>query len=132
MAALKQKHSNMPNSNDLSSAVKRTSLKAEPIWKRLVIGGNFNIGRTNPLLLDLSPVLGYKVNKLFDIGITGTFRKKIKSSNAVNVKDNEAFGFGVFANHAIYRNFFGYIEGERMRIKPKKKTHLLSILMMRT
>lgn len=40
MGKLKQKYSYMPNSNDLSSAVKRSSLEGESLWKRMVIGSH--------------------------------------------------------------------------------------------
>jgi hypothetical protein len=72
MCKLKQKYSYVPNSNDLSSAVKRSSLKGESLWKRLVIGGNFNVSKTNPVTIDLAPAVGYKLNKLFEAGLTAT------------------------------------------------------------
>ncbi|WP_157494035.1 hypothetical protein [Fulvivirga imtechensis] len=117
MGELKKKYSYMPNSNDLSSAVKRTSLKGESFWKRLVLGGNFNISKTNPLSIDLSPVVGYKVNKLFEVGITGAYRTKFRADKyGVNQQINdEVYGYSAFANHMAFKNFFGYLEGERMR-----------------
>jgi len=60
MTELKKKYSSVPNSNDLSTARKRTSLEGEPFWKRIVLGGNFNITKTNPVTLDLSPVVGWR------------------------------------------------------------------------
>lgn len=117
MGELKKKYSYMPNSNDLSSAVKRTSLQEESFWKRLVLGGNFNISKTNPLNIDLAPVVGYRINKLFEAGITGTYRSQFKADkNGVSGQPNdEVYGYSAFASHMAFRNFFGYLEGERMR-----------------
>jgi hypothetical protein len=115
MSSLKKKYSSMPNSNDLSSATKRTSLEGESLWKRLVIGGNFNISKTNPLSVDLSPVLGYKVNKLFEIGITGAYRAHIAVDKSLQIESPNVYGYSVFGNHMLYRGFFGYLEGERLR-----------------
>ena len=59
MTKVKQKYASVPNSNDLSTAQKRNSLKGEPFWKRLVLGGNFNLTETNPVTIDFSPVIGW-------------------------------------------------------------------------
>lgn len=117
MGEMKQKYSYMPNSNDLSSAVKRTSLKGESFWERLVIGGNFGISKTNPLNIDLSPVLGYKINKLFEVGITGCYRSQIKADKygAQALADKEVYGYSAFADHMFFKNFFAHMEAERMR-----------------
>jgi len=116
MGELKQKYSYVPNSNDLSTAKKRTSLKGESIWKRLVLGGNFSISNTNPLAIDMSPVLGWKFNKLFEIGISGAYRAKFGADKTgVNTFENEnVYGYSLFANHMVFKNFFGYLEGERI------------------
>lgn len=117
MGEMKKKYSYMPNSNDLSSAVKRTSLKGESFWERLVIGGNFNISKTNPLNVDLSPAIGYRVNKLFEVGVTGCYRSQFKADKqGVNSQvGKEVYGYSAFANHMVFKNFFAYMEAERMR-----------------
>lgn len=115
MSSLKKKYSSMPNSNDLSSATKRTSLKGESLWKRLVIGGNFNISKANPLSIDLSPVLGYKINKLSEIGATGAYRAQLEVDKSLQASNPNVYGYSIFANHMLYKGFFGYLEGERLR-----------------
>ncbi len=116
MGELKQKYSTVPNSNDLSTATKRSSLKGESFWKRLVLGGNFNVSKTNPVIIDLSPVLGWKFNKLFEAGITGAYRVKLgaEKNGANTFANEEAYGYSVFVNHMVFKNFFGYLEGENM------------------
>ncbi|MBL6449083.1 hypothetical protein JMN32_22415 [Fulvivirga sp. 29W222] len=117
MGEMKKKYSYMPNSNDLSSAVKRTSLKDESFWERLVIGGNFNISKTNPLNIDLSPTLGYRVNKLFEVGVTGCYRSQFKADKhrVTSQSNEEVYGYSAYANHMVFKNFFAYLEAERMR-----------------
>ena len=116
MSELKQKYSDVPDSKDLSMATKRSSLKGESFWKRLVVGGNFNVSTTDPVTLDLSPVVGWRFNKLFQAGITGVYRTQFGSSSTGNnpIEDNAVYGYSVFANHAVFRNYFGYLEGENM------------------
>ena len=118
MGELKKKYSYMPNSNDLSSAVKRTSLQEESFWDRLVLGGNFNISKTSPLNIDMSPVVGYRINKLFEAGVTGCYRGQFsRDKYKINaVMDKETYGYSAFVNHMFFRNFFANVEAERMRI----------------
>ncbi len=116
MGELKKKYSYVPNSNDLSTAKKRSSLKGESLWKRLVIGGNFSVSKTNPLRIDLSPVIGYKINKLFEVGVTGAYRTQFKADKSgVTQNGEEVYGFSLFADHMVFKNFFGHLEGESLR-----------------
>ncbi|MEM7107109.1 MAG: hypothetical protein AAF519_02700, partial [Bacteroidota bacterium] len=119
MGELKKKYSYVPNSNDLSTAKKRTSLEDEPFGKRLVFGGNFNVTETNPLAVDLSPIIGYKINTLFEVGITGLYRAQFNADRSgVQAEGDNTYGYSAFVNHMVFRNFFGYIEGENIsRVK---------------
>ncbi|MEQ9166123.1 MAG: hypothetical protein RLO12_07690, partial [Fulvivirga sp.] len=116
MSELKQKYSMVPDSDDLSTAKKRSSLKGDSFWKRLVIGGNLNLTETNPVTIDFSPVLGWKVNKAFEMGITGAYRAMFGADrNGINSFENDAvYGYSVFAQHMAFKNFFVYLEGENM------------------
>ncbi|WP_221412629.1 hypothetical protein, partial [Fulvivirga lutimaris] len=104
------------DSDDLSTAKKRSSLKGESFWKRLVLGGNLSLTGTDPLTLDLSPVIGYKWNKAFEAGIQTTFQAQFGSASPTSqtVNSETVFGYGIFANHMIFKNFFGYLEGGRI------------------
>ncbi len=119
MGELKKKYSYVPNSNDLSTAKKRTSLEDEPLGKRLVLGGNFNVTETSPVSIDLAPVIGYKINTLFEVGITGLYRAQFNADrNGINAEDENTYGYSVFVNHMVFKNFFGYLEGENIsRVK---------------
>ncbi|MDQ3395438.1 MAG: hypothetical protein M3512_15190 [Bacteroidota bacterium] len=116
VGTVKQKYSSIANSDDMENAVKRTSLEGEPAWKRIVLGGNINITKTNPLNIDFSPVIGYRFNKLFEAGVTAAYRTSFKANKkGVSQLNEEVFGFSVFASHMVFKSFFAYLEGERMR-----------------
>lgn len=125
MTKVKEKYSSVMDSKDMSTAMKRTSLKGAPLTKRLVLGGNFNVGKLNPVTIDLSPVLGYKFNKRFESGITGVYRAQVQGHrNNINAADNKVYGYSVFVSHMLFRNFFGYLEGERMNtVKQETEVH---------
>jgi hypothetical protein len=111
MAKLKKKYSYVPDSRDLSTAVKRNSLKGQPLRDRLVIGGNFQVLRGNPLSLDLSPYVLYKFNKVFFAGGGGTFRASLGDENNLHAQIvQNVYGVNALARHTLYKGFFGYGE----------------------
>lgn len=113
MNDLKKVYSKVSDSEDLTTAVKQTSLEEERFGKRLVFGGNFNIGRSDPFSLDLSPLIGYRINTLFTVGISGSYRAQIEQDIlSFQNGDQTTYGYSFFAAHKVYRQFFGYLEGE--------------------
>ncbi len=113
MSKLKKKYSYVPDSRDLSTAVKATSLKDEPLKKRLVFGLGFQIQRTNPISVDLSPNLMYRFNKLFSAGISGTYRASLGIENNATVAVNtttDVYGVSAIVQHKIWKGFFAHSE----------------------
>lgn len=114
MGLLKNKYSTLLNSNDLSTGIKEKSLKGRPLRERWVIGGNFNIVNFTPLMIDLAPQFGYRINKRFQVGVSGVYRAKFVDSVRVsNAVPSNVYGYSVFASYAIILNFFAYAEFER-------------------
>ncbi|MCK5851350.1 MAG: hypothetical protein KAH23_10580, partial [Kiritimatiellae bacterium] len=102
MSKLKKKYSCVPDSRDLSTATKASSLKGEPLKRRLVFGLGFQVQRTNPISLDLSPNLLYRFNKMFSAGISGTYRASLGIENNSSVAMNTAtdvYGASAIVQH---------------------------------
>lgn len=102
MSDLKKVYSEVPNSNDLTTVKKRSSLEGQPLKKRLTVGGNFNINVNNPLTIDFSTMLGYKFNKLLELGITGTHRASLGSENINSFEDEQVYGYTAYADHKVF------------------------------
>lgn len=121
VSKLMGKYREFSNSNDLSDAVKRTSLEGKSFKERMVIGGNFNIVSTDPFSLDLAPLLGYRFNTLFYMGLSAnyrhTFGDSLKFKSYVSPANTS---LRVFANYDVFRNFFAYAEIERGQLRSKK------------
>jgi hypothetical protein len=114
MSLLKNKYSSILNSGDMSTATKAKSLEGRPLRERLIIGGNFNIPSTSPLMFDLTPQLGYRIDKTFQIGVGGLYRAMFTDSvKAVNAPPASVYGYSVFVNHELIWKFFAYGEWER-------------------
>ena len=123
MSLMKNKYSTLLNSNDLSTGIKEKSLQGRPLRERLVIGGNFNIASTSPLMLDLSPQLGYRINKRFQVGASGIYRVKFVDSVRVsNAVPSNVCGYSVFATYGLMLNFFAYGEFERTTATVKQQS----------
>jgi hypothetical protein len=116
LTKLKKKYSEVSSANDLSTAVKKNSLKGKTIKERLVIGGNFQAWSFEPVTLDISPVLGYRVNKLFQAGV-GVSSRYIFTYDQNLLVTTQAEGYKAFLSHDIFRDFFGYSEFERQKLK---------------
>lgn len=114
MSFLMKKYSSVANSNDLGSAVKRTSLKGRTFKERLVIASNIQILNINPASADLSPLLGYKFNSRLAAGIGGYCRLTFKDSIAIMAP--KVFGYKTFLSHDVLNSFFIY--GEFTRSTP--------------
>ncbi len=104
---LKMKYSSLGDARDLSTGVKRSSLKDEPFKKRLVIGGTMQIQPSHSRQLsnqslqeasaaiDLSPTVGYRLNKNFTLGVGATYRAQLdKDAMPWNANDNTYGGSG--------------------------------------
>ncbi len=115
MGNLLGKYKEFTNSNELGDAVKRTSLEGKTFKERIVLGGNFNIVSTDPLAVDLAPLLGYRLNTKFFIGVSMNYRHTF--SNVDSLKYNwyvspSNTSFRIFTNYDLIRNFFAYAEWE--------------------
>ena len=107
MSKLKKIYSKVENSNDLSTAVKRSSLKGKPFKERLFIGANFQVINLDPFSLDFSPSLGYMFNKKFIMGIGGTYRHTFGEyePNQTTIPENQ-YALNAFVQHDVIKGFF--------------------------
>lgn len=108
MDLLMKKYSYVSNSNDLSTAVKRTSLRGRTFRERLVVAANFQVLSIDPVTVDLSPQIGYRFNSLLSAGIGGTYRQTFKDT--IPSLSPEVFGYKGFVSYDVVKSFFAYGE----------------------
>ncbi len=118
MSKLLSKYREFSNSNDLSDAVKHTSMKGKTFFEHLLIGGNFNVVSTEPFSIDFSPMLGYKFTTKLSVGIGMNFRytyvDSIKNKFYVSPANTS---YKAFVNYDVIKGFFAYGEWEKSGIK---------------
>jgi hypothetical protein len=112
MGLLMKKYSVVQNSNDLSSAIKRSSLKGKTFKERLVFAGNFQIMSFEPFTIDLSPSLGYKINRNFVVGLGGNYRQTF-SLDTIPKLSPSVIGYKGFVSYEVLKSFFAYGEFDR-------------------
>ena len=110
LADLKKKYASISNSDDMGTAKRRNSLRGRPIDEKIILGGNFDIQIVDPILIDISPLVGFRLNKKFTIGLGGTYRVDLTlDTKSFNGRyDNEVYGFNSFISYDIIKRFFVY------------------------
>lgn len=112
MNLLMKKYSVVPNSNDLSTAIKRSSLRGMTFRERLVFSGNFQVLSWDPFTIDASPSIGYKFNRYFALGVGGNYRQTF-STDTIPKLAPEVLGYKAFVSYDLFRNFFACGEFDR-------------------
>ncbi len=115
MSRLLGKYKEYTSNGDESYGVKRTSLQGKSLKERIVLGGNFNVVSTDPISLDLSPMIGYRFNTKFYVGVGMNYRQTF--GNVDSLKYNwyvtpKNTSFRTFVNYDIIKNFYAYGEWE--------------------
>ncbi len=118
MSKLLSKYREFSNSNDLSDAVKHTSMKGKTFFEHLLIGGNFNVVSTEPFSIDFSPLLGYKFTTRLSVGVGMNFRYTYADSirNKFYISPRNT-GYRAFVNYDVIKGFYAYGEWEKSGIK---------------
>ena len=110
---LKKKYAYVPDSEDLKTAKKSNSLSGVPAKKRIVFGGNFHLDIGDPLFLDFNPILGYKVDKKWTLGIGGTIRFRLSHTDSTDFQYRvPTTGLRGFGEYRFFKSFLAHAEYE--------------------
>ncbi|WP_456458463.1 hypothetical protein [Reichenbachiella sp.] len=111
----KLKYAEIGDSKDMNTAVKKTSLKEVSFKKRLDLGGNFQIASTDPFVIELSPQIGYFINKKWTVGLGLNYRTTIGASDSLSKTAAHGYGYQLFSSYDILKNLFLYSEFNRTK-----------------
>jgi len=95
-----------------------------PFMDRLFYGGSLGLQFGNVTLVDISPMIGYKLSKRVGFGISPTYKYygykylDYTSGTYMNEKTN-VFGGSLFARAIVYQNIFAHAEYEYLTYKTK-------------
>ncbi|CAK9010392.1 Uncharacterized protein SCF082_LOCUS10656, partial [Durusdinium trenchii] len=115
LTKLKKKYSYVPNSNDLSTAKKASSLEGEPLKKRLKIGGTLQVHAGKPVGIDFNPQLAYRLNKKWSAGLGATYRSSFGGGERFfSGEEEETYGGRLFTDYTFFKSFFAHGEFEKI------------------
>lgn len=88
----------------------------------LFYGGSFGLQVGSSTLIDISPLIGYKITPKIGIGVSTTYRYYAVKNyfNTDYYLKTNVFGGSIFGRAIIYQNFFAHAEYEYLTWKNKK------------
>jgi len=95
------------------------SLKGAPLKERLFYGGGLGLQVGSITLIDVSPMIGYKLSNRIGIGVSPTYKYyhwQDYFGKDLDLKTN-VFGGSVFARCYVYQGLFAQSEYEYLRYK---------------
>lgn len=105
------KYKQFSNSEDLSDAAKRSSLKGRPFSERLFLASNFDLHSIKPIQLQLGPQVGFRLNSKFVLGTGVMFQLISRDSSDIPASYNfTPTQIHSFASYNVYRSFYSYAE----------------------
>lgn len=96
------------------SEPKANSLKDEPLLKRFIYGGNFQIPEIEPLSIVAAPFIGYRINKKFSSGVGVSYKVIVGKNTFYSKAFGGEIGYRVFTDYKLIKNWFAHGEFERM------------------
>jgi len=109
---------------EISSAQSENSRDKSRFTDKLIYGGSFGLQFGSLTLIDLSPVIGYRVTEKFETGLGFTYKYyKYKdywydysTGQTYDLKSNITGG-SVYARYHFFENVFAHAEFEQLRYK---------------
>ena len=98
---------------------RRSSLHDQPLSERLVYGGTLQVKKGPPLAFDLSPLLGYQLNKRFIAGLGATYRLTLPKATWTSLRRSilateAVYGGRAYAEYEVIESFLVHGEYERL------------------
>jgi len=108
----KNKYIRFNSANDVAEG-KEDPLKHTP-GNRFVFGANFQMNPGLPVSVDLSPLIGYRVNAMWTIGSGGSIRYNLDPKENFRPPNggNIVYGFRIFNQHRIVKSIYLHAEWE--------------------
>jgi hypothetical protein len=88
---------------------------------RLFFGGGFGLQFGSVTLIELSPLVGYKVTPKFSFGVSPTYKyyKYNDYYGPSNDLSTNVWGGSIFARYSIFQNVFAHVEYETLYYNTK-------------
>ncbi|MFO0321640.1 MAG: hypothetical protein ACK504_04340 [Bacteroidota bacterium] len=105
---------NIPLNNSQQSAITQPK-QFENFKDRLFLGGNVGASFGSITFINLSPIVGIKINKEFSVG-TGFIYNYYSQSFAGRNYVSTIYGGNAFARYFVFENLFGQVGWDRLSV----------------
>jgi hypothetical protein len=96
----------------------------ESLKDRIFWGGSLGLQFGSITLVDVSPIIGYKINKRVGVGLSPTYKYySYKDSYTDQSAKTNVYGCGIFTRITIWESIFGHAEYEYLAYDNKVKSY---------
>jgi outer membrane protein assembly factor BamA len=110
----------MTSSAQEGASNKQSHIKPERngFWDRVYTGGGIGLQFGTQTLVNISPMLGYRLTEKFSVGVSGTYLYyRVKYSDPAYSYSSNTYGGSVFSRYLILDNLFAHVEYELLRLE---------------
>ena len=100
-----------------------TSAQAPPMkedfWDKVYFGGNFGLQFGNQTLVDINPLMGYRLTEKLSVGVTATYiyYKVTDPYNFYPTYSTNIYGGSLFTRYFLLENIFAHVEREVLNLE---------------
>lgn len=91
----------------------------EKFWDKVYFGGNFGLQFGDQTVIDINPLMGYRLTEKFSVGVSATYiYYRFKDpTNYYPTYSTNIYGGSVFTRYYFLENIFGQVEGELLNLE---------------
>ncbi len=95
------------------------SLKDQTFGERLYFGGNFGLQFGDQTVVDVNPLVGYRITEQLSVGVSATYiYYKFKDPyNIYPSYSTNIYGGSIFTRYYFLENIFAHVEGEVLSLE---------------
>ncbi len=93
--------------------------EGEKFWDKVYFGGNFGLQFGDQTVVDVNPLIGYRLTEKLSVGFTATYiYYKFKDPyNPSYSYSSDIYGGSIFTRYFLLENIFAHIEGEVLNLE---------------
>ena len=91
----------------------------EDFWDRVYFGGNFGLQFGDQTLVDINPLMGYRLTDQLSVGfsVTYLYYKFTDPYNVYPDYSTDIYGGSIFTRYYFLENIFAHVEGEVLNLE---------------
>jgi len=90
----------------------------ETFWDKVYFGGNFSLQFGNQTLIDVNPLVGYRLTEKFSVGFSATYIYYHVKDAYYNIDySTDIYGGSIFTRYYFLENIFAHVEGEVLNLE---------------